>query len=559
VAELNRLPSISDSPPFLRGTNQFAAILRARLQTFVHSLRSSRGVVNLLSRAIVGIMVALGGIGGAIGLGAAAWMFVTDHNTGWLAALLWFIFVFWQMFPVLGTAFSQNIDTSDLLRFPLSYRSYFLVRLVYGVVDIATALCSLWLLGIVVGVGVADFLLLPWTALVILMFAMVNVLLSRTIFSWVERWLARRRTRELLGVLFFLLIISFQLVGPLLGRYGHKPTSEEARIAGELSPLQRISPPGLAGAAIARFERGNTATALGFLMALIAYSFMFLVLLDRRMRAQYHGESLSEGAEKLAPGTAAPPRVGWILPGVPGPITATIEKEMRYLSRSGPMLLTLIMPAFMLLIFRLGPSGHNEGMLSRAPALAFPVGAAYALLMLTNLVYNNFGADSSGVQLYFALPVRLRSVIMAKNLSHLAILALEVLVIWLAVGFMYQRPPLAVTIATIAAMLFAAPINLAAGNLLSIHWPKRVEFGVFGRQRAAPATILVSFGIQFLVFGLVALVIWYAQSRGNMWLAAGILLLLAALSLAAYFLILGSLDRVAMDHREVLISELSRA
>jgi ABC-2 type transport system permease protein len=558
MAELNHVPAALSASK-LHARNQYAAILRARLQTFAHSLRSSRGVVNLLSRAIVGIMIAFGGLGGAVGLGSAAWMFVTDRKPAWIAALLWFVFVFWQMFPVLGTAFTQNVDTSDLLRFPLTYRAYFLVRLAYGVIDIATALGSLWLLGIAIGIAVADIRLFPWAAFVILVFACVNVLLSRTIFSWVERWLARRRTRELLGILFFLVMISFQLVGPLLGRYGHKPTPQEARLAGELSPIQQITPPGLAGAAIARFNTGAVPAAFGNLAALALYGLIFFLLLDRRMRAQYHGESLSEGEGKSSRIKDKRLHVGWDIPGLSGPIVATIEKELRYLSRSGPMLLTLIMPAFMLLIFRLGPSGHSEGMLSRAPNLAFPVGAAYALLMLTNLVYNNFGADSSGVQLYFALPVRLRSVVLAKNLSHVAVFALEMLVIWLAVGFMYQRPALDVTAATLAGVLFAAPINFAAGNLLSMHWPKRIEFGVLGRQRAAPATVLVSFGIQFAVFGIAALVMWYSERQQSMWLAAAIFLALAFVTISAYFVVLRSIDRVAMDRREVLIAELSRA
>jgi len=558
MAELNQGPA-GLAATRLHARNQYAAILRARLQTFAHSLRSSRGVVNLLSRAIVGIMIAVGGLGGAAGLGSAAWMFVSDRKPAWIAALLWFVFVFWQMFPVLGTAFTQNVDTSDLLRFPLTYRAYFLVRLAYGVIDIATALGSLWLLGIAVGIAVADLRLFPWAAFVILVFAFVNVLLSRTIFSWVERWLARRRTRELLGILFFLVMISFQLVGPLVGRYGHKPTPREARLAVELSPIQQITPPGLAGAAIARFDSGSVTAAFGNLLALGLYGLVFFLLLDRRMRAQYHGESLSEGEGKSSRVKDKRLHVGWDIPGLSGPIVATIEKELRYLSRSGPMLLTLIMPAFMLLIFRLGPSGHSEGMLSRAPNLAFPVGAAYALLMLTNLVYNNFGADSSGVQLYFALPVRLRSVVLAKNLSHIAIFAIEMLVIWLAVGFMYQRPALDVTAATLAGVLFAAPINFAAGNLLSIHWPKRIEFGVLGRQRAAPATVLVSFGIQFAVFGIAALVMWYSERQQSMWLAAAIFLALAFVAISAYFVVLRSIDKVLMDRREVLIAELSRA
>ena len=60
-------------------------------------------------------------------------------------------------------------------------------------------------------------------------------------------------------------------------------------------------------------------------------------------------------------------------------MAAVFEKELRYLSRSGPMLFTLIVPLFMLLVFR--SSGTNEGLFAHAPGLTFPLGAAYSLLL----------------------------------------------------------------------------------------------------------------------------------------------------------------------------------
>ena len=129
--------------------------------------------------------------------------------------LFWAIFFFWQVFPIMATAFTNNPDSSDLLRFPLSYGSYFLVRLAYGAFDPASALGGLWSFGILVGVGFAKPALLPWTLLVLLVFVAFNLLLMQMIFAWVERWLAQRRTREIMGVLFVLLMLSFQLIGPL--------------------------------------------------------------------------------------------------------------------------------------------------------------------------------------------------------------------------------------------------------------------------------------------------------------------------------------------------------
>ena len=80
------------------------------------------------------------------------------------------------------------------------------------------------------------------------------------------------------------------------------------------------------------------------------------------------------------------------------------------------MLFTLVMPVVVLLIFRFTPgrTGSSGGLFSRATDLAFPVGAAYALLVLTNLVYNTLGADAGGIQFYFVSPVRFREILRAK-------------------------------------------------------------------------------------------------------------------------------------------------
>ena len=111
--------------------------------------------LDLVSRIFLGIFLVAGGVGGAVGLAAAAWFLILEGNTERLGALLWPVFLFWQLFPLTATAFTQNLDSASLLRAPLSYRTYFLIRLGYGSLDPATTVSSLWLLGIVIGVGAA--------------------------------------------------------------------------------------------------------------------------------------------------------------------------------------------------------------------------------------------------------------------------------------------------------------------------------------------------------------------------------------------------------------------
>jgi len=544
-----------------KARDQFRAIARLRWQLFFNSLHSTRGTMELASRLIVALVMTAGALGGALGMGSAAWFIVSHGKADLMALVLWSVFLFWQLFPVMATAFTENLDSSNFLRFPLSYSSYFLVQLAYGSFDPATAVGSLWLLGITIGIAFARPSLVPWTILVLLTFAIVNVLLARLVFAWVERWLARRRSREIMGILFFLMVVGFQFVGPLLGHYARNPNAGAMRVVQEISTSQRVLPPGMAAQAISSSAQGPSSRSALFYLLLCVYSLVFGIILHVRLHAQYRGESLSETAAPSAPRREEPVRSGFQMPGLTTPVAAMLEKEVRYLFRSGPMLFTMLMPVVMLLIFRLGPGGspENQGFLVRMPSLAFPVGTMYALLMLTNLVYNNFGADAGGIQFYFASPVSLRSVIAAKNLTHTAVLVAETVLIWFAVGWFYRQPALNVTFATLAGILFALPVNLAAGNLLSVYSPKRVEYGTFGRQRASWTTVLSSFGIQFATFGLAGAALLAARSYGSLWISAVILFAAAIPAIALYWLILGRIDRIATRQKETLITELCRA
>jgi ABC-2 type transport system permease protein len=540
---------------------QFAAVAKLRWQLFVNSLRTLRGRMELGSRVVVGIGFAGVGVGGAFALGSAALFFASQGHWEWLAALLWPVFLFWQLFPVMATAFTENFDSSNLLRFPLTYRTFFILRVAYGSLDPATALGCLWLMGIAVGIGLALPGLVPWAAIVLLAFAILNILIGRTVFAWVERWLARRRTREILGILFFLVILSIQFIVPLANNFNRGERTAMVRVVVEFLPVERLLPPGLAAAAIARAAQENFSSALASLLLLAAYGLAVAWLLHLRLRAQYRGENLGEtAARSVVPRGKSVVRAGWGIPGVPPPVAAIVEKEFRYLSRSGPMLFTLMMPSVVLLIFRFTPSssGDAEGFLVRAPDLAFPVGAAYALLVLSNLVYNNFGADAAGVQIYFAAPVRLYRVQLAKNLTHAAVLGIETALVWTSVCLIFRPPSVGVTLATLSGILFALLVNLAVGNLLSVNSPKKIDFGTFGRQRASNTTVFASFGVQIVVFGLAAMVLLAARAYGRIWLATLLFFGLSAIAFVVYTLVLSRAEKEALANRETLIAELSR-
>ncbi len=540
---------------------QLSAIAELRWRMFINRLRTRRGKVELVSRIIVGSFFAFGGIGAfALAIGMS-WAFVSQDELKLLAIPFWAVFFFWQFFPVMATAFTNNPDSSELLRFPLNYRAYFLVRLAYGFFDPASALGTLALLGILIGVSLARPLLLPWTFVVVVAFALFNLVLMQMIFVWIERWLAQRRTREIFGVLFILFTLSFQLIGPMMQRLGRGPHPELLRDLEIANRIQALLPPGIASEAITQVAQIHIAAALTCLLALIVLTFAIGWLLHLRIRAQFMGENLNEAAARPIVKQKQTVQPGWSIPGFSQSVAAVFEKEMRYLGRSGPMLLTLIMPIFMLLIFRFGAMNalRHSSSFGRTPDMAFPGAAAYSLLVLTNLVYNSFGGDGGGMQFFYASPIRFRHILLAKNLTHAGVLLFNIAFALIAVTYLYGAPHLPVTIATLAGLLFAAPLNFAAGNLLSLYSPKKRDFSTFGRQNVSQTTVLVSFGMQIALVAVGTGVFAVARAYGNLWIASLLFLILAAISIPIYVVILRRMDGIAIERRETLLAELCRA
>jgi ABC-2 type transport system permease protein len=542
-------------------TAQLMAVAELRWRMFVNGLRSRRGKAELVSRIVVTALFSIGGFGifsFAVGM---SWYFVSQGEAEYLPVVLWPIFLFWQLFPVMATAFTNNPDSSELLRFPFTYRSYFLVRLAYGFFDPASAVGSVGVIGVLLGVTVASPVLFPWALVVLLTFAAFNLVLMQMIFAWLERWLAQRRTREVLGIIFILVILSFQLIGPTMERLGHRPHPQMRRAFQIAAQVQSVFPPGLAGKAIAEATHAHLPVALASLLLLGGLTLAIGFLLHLRIRAQFQGENLSEAPARPAVQQAQGLQIGWDLPGFSESVAAVFEKEMRYLMRSGPMLLTLIMPIFMLVVFRLGPLNpmHRPSALSWTADFAFPGAAAYAILVLTNLVYNSFGGDSGGMQFFYASPVQFRQIILGKNLTHAAVLVFNAIFAWFAVTWLYGAPHFGVTVATIAGLLFAVPLNFTAGNLLSIYSPKKRDFSTFGRQNVSQTTVLASFAVQILIVGVGVAVFALARFYKNLWIAVPLFLILSAISITVYLAVLSRLDGIARARRETLLAELCRA
>jgi hypothetical protein len=142
---------------------------------------------------------------------------------------------------------------------------------------------------------------------------------------------------------------------------------------------------------------------------------------------------------------------------------------------------------------------------------------------------------------------------------HAGIVLADAALAWLLITFVYGRPAFEVTVATLAGLLFAAPLNFTAGNLLSLYSPKRVDVSTIGRQRASQVTVLISLVVQLVIVAVGVAAFMLARLYNNFWIATLLFLVLAALSLSVYSVVLKRADTIAIERREALVSELCRA
>lgn len=176
------------------------AWLRWRL--FVNGLGTRRGKADLASKIILGVVigaVALG-IGPLIGMGS--WYAIHNAEPFVLPGELWAIFIVWLMLPIFVSGFGAESDPGSLLRFPLRYSAFALLALAHGAFDPVAVAAIYWLFAMLIGVVVASPVAALWAMPGLAAFALFSLLLNRVIFAWLSHWLAKRRTREILGLVF---------------------------------------------------------------------------------------------------------------------------------------------------------------------------------------------------------------------------------------------------------------------------------------------------------------------------------------------------------------------
>ena len=318
MVELTGPESAPGSMPPIPASTQLLAVAWLRWRIFVNGMfrkrpKSKRQIVGLvfgiLLRLIVWPMLALIVVGPVAGSGFLAWRAISEGHPKSLAPLLLGIALLWQFVSVNGLSIAatiQSFDPASLVRFPLRFGRYFVLRSLLGLMTPSTIVGCLALLAAAVGIGVANASLALPALVVMAVYASMNIYLTRMIGAWMERWLANRRFREIFSMLMALFAVSIQFMNlqrtPMRGPGAR--SSWLINILHSSGSYLYWLPSGFAAQAILLVK--HPLAALAQFAGLLASTVLFAAVFAIRLHKQFLGEYLSEGVSRRVQAPSAP-------------------------------------------------------------------------------------------------------------------------------------------------------------------------------------------------------------------------------------------------------------
>lgn len=391
-----------------------------------------------------------------------------DALQRWLGGGLLLAFLFWQFVPVALATTGMSLELKRLLVYPIPVSSLFAIE------TLLRASTGVEVLIVIAGaaVGLARSPIAPWWApLFLLPYVALNLLLSAGVRDLLTRLLARRGVRELVILAIVTVSALPSLIVTLI-----PPETWRTRFAGWSGKMPAFPWPWSATA-----ELSSGAFSLLAVAALLAW----LSLAAAFGYSQFQRGLRWDADEVRARQRETVPRrfAGWAelfyrLPSrlLPDPLGALVEKEIRFLSRAPRFRLVFFMGfSFGIIIWMPIMLRGNRQQGFMADNFLVMVSLYAALLLGEVLFWNSFGFDRSAAQAYYIMPVRIATVLLAKNIAAVVFLTLEIAIITCVLLILQVRTVLHKIPESFAVTLLLALFLLAIGNLASTHYPRPVD------------------------------------------------------------------------------------
>ena len=576
MAQLNSTAAATPIPQ-PRTSQQLRAIAWLRWRILANGFRRKGGAGELIARIVVLPLFA----GFALLPTAAAGFFAyTLTRGGHLERISWILWGTFALTQLLNINLGQpgtTFDPVELIRFPLPLSRWVLIRLCFGLLSPGNILVGLVSAATVAGITVASpHLFLP-ALLALLIFSFTNILFTRMVFAWVDRWLSTRRAREVFTAFIFLASMGVQALNARYnpgfnhGRHHHAASANASFLvafAQRTEPVARWLPPNLAADSLQFIAHGNPANFLLRSLLSACFAGLFLWIYTVRMRIEFRGENLSDAANLTQPAgkvavpsaTAVPaaatsaalaptkPFSGWL----PPTLAPLLGKELLTLRRNTGLFYGLVAPAVMVFLFagRMSSHGDSDWVLLAA--------VAYALLGVAPLGYNSLGLEGTGAQFYFMAPVPLREVFFAKNVFSLLIALAEALLVTVILSYVSGRPSALDCAFVLLWAIGTLLVSMTVGNRRSLVAPRKVNPGRMMNKAQSPLSTYISLGIMLgcAAFGFGAELL--SVFLDKLWIGSVLMLAFAAGAAVLYDNGLKGIEAYALEHRDTLFEELGK-
>lgn len=464
----------------------------------------------------------------------------------WLPAGLLLTFLYWQTIPLLTLSAGWSLRLGKLQIYPVSHNALFAIEVLLRLSSSPEVI--LVMTGAIV--GMARHPGIPaWAPLCLLLFIPFNLLLQLAVRDFVGYAFDRSRFREV----FTVVAIAIGVAPQLLLRTG---------VAYKLKPQFLFVAHG-AGAPwgeVAELGLGNfSALPLGLLVlwTLAAYALASAQFRRGLLREDRFRSASVSTNQRARSGALA----GLLARFFRDPMAALIQRELQSLARMPRFRVAFGMACiFGVLVFI--PAALRSGGQQQHGFMSdnfLPIVNLYGLLLLSDaLLLNVFGLDRQASQLFFVAPVRLETVLRAKNIAALFLVALETLGVLIFVLLLRIRlSPFSVaggmTISAVVAVFL-----VSAGNFTSVSMPRPVDPSSTFRKQGAGRMQL---WLLFASLGMLVLVAFPFLARwafGMDWPFFAVLLVELGIGAIFYPIALDSAVERGLRDRERIVASLSK-
>ena len=389
------------------------------------------------------------------------------------------VYLIWVVTPLLGFPLNESYDLTRLFVYPVSATRLFVGSLLGGLLDRAVLLV-VPLLGVLLVRFSPTPAVFCLSVALLLLFLLHTLALGQALMLLLIGFLRSRRFRDATIVLFPLLGMGYYLGQRLLFQQ-----MERGRLTlGSLldAPGWRVMdwlPPGFAAAGLDAVSRGNYAGAGAALFGLAAAGALAVWVAVTALRTLYMGDTgplqphhAASPAARTLPAQAEPNQ---LLRRLPGEIAAVAAKEWTYFRREPQYKAMAVQTVYTLVLLSVSivlPSlGRGWEGLKNGDGLLLGV-SGVLLLSLLPLLFNIWAGEGAAITVLFSLPTPRRSLLLGKNLAH-GTLLLGVCAVGLTAAAALSGDWASLPTAGVWVVL-AAPLLLAAGNLVSVRFPHRM-------------------------------------------------------------------------------------